>query len=488
VIDPGVANASKVIVTSRPALKAKYGTVAMRKVSAALRSLVAADKRRGITTKVVSIAPPPDAATVKARIDALCATSTPDYIMLLGASDVISQCVLDNPLWTGDPDDDPDLVVPSDLPYACTAPLSRSIAHFRGPTRVVGRLPDLVGASDPAHLIALLETARTWTARAMPRPLGVLAVSTLTWRNSTQTSIASLAGAAGEVFTTPTAGPGWTHAQIANPLMFVNCHGDQLDPRWYGEKFRNQATLPVAVESARLGPAGPTGIVVASECCYATMHWNPNVAGGQVSVAHMLLSLGAIGVFGPSTTSFGPSVGNANADVISRLFLETVVGGGSVGRAALTARQRFVADATTLDPTDAKTLAQFDLWGDPSAQPIAAVIALPRATRGHAAAPPDRPPPGLAQRRAALEAIGRALETAVGATGDAPRARAGITRRRFSDVTGVDASQATIRTFDVPGGNDRYHVAFVGGRRRELVVVRSEPGQPPEVRRLERKR
>lgn len=483
-----MALATKIIVTSRSALIAKYGAAGLNKVNTAIRALVAADKKRGIGTKVVSIDPPPDAATTKLRIDALCTPKPPDYLLLLGAADVIPQCVLDNPLWTGDPDDDADQVVPTDLPYACTAPLSRSCAAYRGPTRVVGRLPDLMGATAPDYVIGLLHGAAKWNARTAPRPLPVLAISTLTWRNSTQTSIAALSGAAGAVHTTPVDGPSWSHGQIDVPLMFVNCHGQQFDPRWYGEKFRNQSTLPTAVDAARLKNAGPTGIVVASECCYATMHWDPQSANGQPSVAGTLMGLGAAGVFGSSTISYGPAVGNGSADIICRLFLETVAAGGSLGRAALTARQRFVGNATTLDPTDAKTLAQFELWGDPSMQPIAGVEVAPHAARARAAAPMSGPSPGLSQRRAGLEAIGRALETGVGATNDAPRDRAGMTRNRFATLTGLDATTSRIRTFDVPDAGDAYHVAFVGrGRRRSLVVVRTEPGQPAEVRRLERK-
>jgi hypothetical protein len=42
-----------------------------------------------------------------------------------------------------DEEEDPD--VPSDLPYACEAAFSRRPQDFLGPTRVVGRLPDLTG-------------------------------------------------------------------------------------------------------------------------------------------------------------------------------------------------------------------------------------------------------------------------------------------------------------------------------------------------------
>src|SRR5713101_7104466 len=63
---------------------------------------------------------------------------TPQYIVLLGAVDVIPHQDLQNPAYNpGRPDDDPDQIVPSDLPYACAAPYSQNAADFIAPARVV---------------------------------------------------------------------------------------------------------------------------------------------------------------------------------------------------------------------------------------------------------------------------------------------------------------------------------------------------------------
>ena len=61
-------------------------------------------------------------------------------------------------IWTPayKPPDDDDNPAWGDLPYACDAPYSRDPARFVGPTRVVGRLPDLVGANElPISLVYL---------------------------------------------------------------------------------------------------------------------------------------------------------------------------------------------------------------------------------------------------------------------------------------------------------------------------------------------
>jgi hypothetical protein len=81
----------------------------------------------------------------------------PDYIMLLGATDIIPHCRFRIPI----PDDD-DTFVPSDVPYACEAPFSRNAGDFIAPGRVLGRLPDITGVNDPTYLIALIQNSINW--------------------------------------------------------------------------------------------------------------------------------------------------------------------------------------------------------------------------------------------------------------------------------------------------------------------------------------
>ena len=67
--------------------------------------------------------------------------------MILGAPDVVPHQDLANPAFA--PPDDPDQFAYGDVPYACDAPYSTRPEDFVGPTRVVGRLPDLTGGSRP---------------------------------------------------------------------------------------------------------------------------------------------------------------------------------------------------------------------------------------------------------------------------------------------------------------------------------------------------
>src|SRR5678815_1477666 len=131
--------ADKVIVSNVSALRAKYGTAGLAKLRAAIRRLIAADKKRSLTTVFIALddatamkklgAPVVTKATNqrqnKAAIDGVYAALTPDYIMILGSVDVVPHQDLVNLVFApASPLYDPDRVVPSDLPYACQAPWS----------------------------------------------------------------------------------------------------------------------------------------------------------------------------------------------------------------------------------------------------------------------------------------------------------------------------------------------------------------------------
>jgi hypothetical protein len=154
----------KVLVTHQEAARAKYGRAGWTKIRHAATALIKADRARGITTRLFAldstsdakkvhgqaVSAPTDVAAIKAAIDQISTFWQPAYIVLLGGPDLVAAVNLTNPLWTGNPADDPDQFIPSDLPYACDGPLTLSPADYRGPTRVVGRIPDLVGDTDLA--------------------------------------------------------------------------------------------------------------------------------------------------------------------------------------------------------------------------------------------------------------------------------------------------------------------------------------------------
>ncbi len=400
---------SKIIVTNVGALEAKYRSGTSR-VLRAVEELIAADAQRGILTRLVALDRARDLAPFGASpvrdardqqgakqavdaIDAFDEESRPHYYLILGGPDIVPMQELENTTGivshaagTGDSD----FNVPSDIPYACDAPYSRMAADFQYPSRVVGRLPDLLWAKRPDYLVEVLHLA----AAARPRPRAeyekCFALSAKCWQASTRKSVEKLFGDGTRVDLSPPRKDPWPPPALAPRVHFINCHGGNMDAAFAGEDLPdedgNRGDQPVALTARTLRGKVTPGTVVAAECCYgaqlfdsslgrtlANLQEVPDVAWptrGTPGIALEYLRQGACGFFGSTTVAYGPPEDNDHADVICRVFLEKVLEGCSLGRAALEARLAYVRSVKWASPVLWKTLAQFQLLGDPSVHPV----------------------------------------------------------------------------------------------------------------------
>ena len=484
----------KLVVTNRAALTAKYGTVGFKRIEAALSAARDADHARGLSSRRVLLDRPPkgiatvadrsDAGATKAAVDALVGALTPLYVMILGGPDVVAQPLLRNPT------NDDDASVPSDLPYACAAAPGTNPTAFVGPSRVVGRLPDALGADDPDALIHAITVAAGWKARPSAQLLPIFGISADPWKISTRLSVQHLPGAANTVHLSPPEGPVWPPRDFKARLHFVNCHGADTDPHWFGQRG---SSYPVAVDADLVASAVTPGTVVAAECCYGAQHYDPSLAGGHRGVALSYLAGGAYGVFASSTLAYGPASAMGSADLLTRYFLASVLEGASLGRAALEARLRFVQEQGELDPIDLKTLVQFDLLGDPSIHPMVPPpgTSHPKAAkavgRGGLAAPPAPGEPDRSRavsRRATLAALGAAVDRSVARTDPRPQRAAGISLARVAGAADVaTGGLGPVRTYVARprlrgAPTVRFHVASErAGRSRRTVIVRDAGGE-----------
>ncbi|MGH6610050.1 MAG: hypothetical protein ACRECQ_07325 [Burkholderiaceae bacterium] len=367
----------KLIVTNRTALRRKYGARGFTKIIAAVDALIAADRERGLITRLIALdsaavkqygTPVIDAASPqqnKRAIDALHRALSPHYLMILGSVDVVPHQDPKNPVSFDDQEDD--LVAWGDLPYACDAPYSRDITKFIGPTRVIGRLPDMTGAREPSHLLACLKTAATYTQRPMSQYLKYFALSAQVWKQSSALSLQNIVGDTKKLLLAPPISSGAASRKLAPRAHFINCHGALADPSFYGDDGRS---MPLALESRHLSGKIREGTVAAVECCYGAELYDSTALSISPPICQMYMAQQAYGYFGSTTIAYGPAEGNAAADLITQYFLLEVQAGLSLGMAALRAQQRYVQQASELDPIDLKTLAQFYLLGDPSVQPV----------------------------------------------------------------------------------------------------------------------
>lgn len=379
---PTDSKLDKVIVTNISALKAKYGADGVKKVKDAVNALIAADKKRGLVAQMIAI---DDAAAMKAvsgkpvskaddprqnkdAIDAVYKALAPDYMMILGAIDVIPHQNLINPMFSIP--NDIDRYAYGDLPYACESKYSQNPADFFGPTRVLGRLPDINGAKDPQYLINLLNLAAGYKSVDADKYRNYFGVSAEIWKGSTAMSLSNTFGNNAELKTVPPKKATWRTESLKSLSHFINCHGAPHNSAFYGQSEKNRDKFPVALEAAYLKAKVSEGTVIAAECCYGGQLFDPAKNGGQPGICNTYLANKAYGFFGSTTIAYGPSNGNDAADLLCQFFLQSMIKGASLGRAALEARQKFIHTASMSDPDNVKTIAQFNLYGDPSVTPV----------------------------------------------------------------------------------------------------------------------
>src|SRR5262249_37771686 len=225
----------KLIVTNVKALRAKYRGPGLRAVAQGIAALIEGDRGRGLVTRLLEIGnraqmralggkPVVDwsnARVNKDAVDAAYRALAPDYLVILGSIDVIPHQSLRNPLFRPNPEYDDDRYAASDLPYACDTPYSQRIEDFRGPTRVVGRLPDLTCASEPSLFLKLLRIAARYRIRAPEAYSRYFGLSAKIWRWSSDLTLRKLVGSADDLHLSPPDDERWRDTELAPLLHFI---------------------------------------------------------------------------------------------------------------------------------------------------------------------------------------------------------------------------------------------------------------------------
>lgn len=384
----------KLSVTVRGSLERKYAATALEQVDRAVADWIAADAARGIETLHVAV----DDATamgahgvsavtgrvtarkMKRAVDALCKRLAPDYLVLFGGDDVVPYFVVANPSY--DPSGDDDKEVPTDNPYASSRPFqSKTRPSYLVPDRVVGRIPDMLGHGDPVWFVDYL--AATGSA---PQPASVYgklyAICCDEWNGAGKACVEYLNHPASSLLISPPevdASPKAT-ALLPSPLHMVKCHGSPLDPQFYGQQG---SAYPVALTSTTLRTRLTPGTLAAAMCCYGAQVYSPSDPAATVPGAWPLASTylrgGASGFAGSTGIAWvGPSEMMC-ADWVVAGYLKGVLGGASIGRAFLEAKQDYLRwigqQGCAPGLADEKTLIEFVLLGDPSVQPVVAAAA-----------------------------------------------------------------------------------------------------------------
>jgi hypothetical protein len=233
-----------------------------------------------------------------------------------------------------------------------------------------------------------LETAVNWTSVDRSTITDYFSVTAQIWHASTQLSISNIFGNAQDLQDVPPNGINWPQNVVSRRMHFFNLHGSSQSSQFYGQPASGANQYPPALDAAYIDGKIKEGTVAAAEACYGGQLYDLSATQTQIGICNTYLANKAHGFFGSTTIAYGPATGNGQADLICQFFLERVLGGSSLGRAALEARQRFVQSASPPDPSDVKTIAQFNLYADPSITPFKSGVSL--AVTGKLALPADQ--------------------------------------------------------------------------------------------------
>jgi hypothetical protein len=348
----------------------KYTEHEFQLIEDAVTDLTASDRKRGIVTRLFylddkamrdfggrPVSGVADTRGNKDAVDRLHKRYNPDYILILGAPDVVPHVKVTN--LTHDEDG---RIIDSDLPYACDSPFHRDARRFLAPTRVVGRLPDIHGGRDPQYLIGLLETAARMVRRPRTDYGAWFALSAQSWTGSSAITAANLFSNLKGLTLCPPTGPNKHKTLHKTRIHFFNCHGNTGSPVFWGERGKAQ---PVGFRNSSIPSQLLPGTVIAAECCYGAELYAPG--RGRLNISGTYLQRKAAAYVGSTTIAYGPEEGQGDADLLTQYFIQFVLRGHSVGRAFLQARQKFLTvSAPRINAIELKTISQFLLLGDPS--------------------------------------------------------------------------------------------------------------------------
>lgn len=271
------------------------------------------------------------------------------YLLILGSSSVIPTMV-----WANEASDrSSDRDVASDLPYSTldtASPFGGQCYDFDDALRT-GRLPNINFARYFANLQEGCGKAESVASFAMSAEI---------WVEETRDSYRNISGQ--PVLTSPECRRDNAASIIpagTNVFLF-NLHGSAQTEFWYGQRGDS---YPEAMEPSSFdGVAKP--YFVAVEACYGAAYEGRNA---DKSVLLSALDGKCISFLGSSRIAFGiPTPPGSCADVICCEHLKGICSGMTAGDSLALARKTLMkggADAETI-----KTLAEFSLYGDPSAR------------------------------------------------------------------------------------------------------------------------
>lgn len=350
------------ILYTNLSLLAKKSNRSQEELSSILNDFVNAAAARGIGYELCDVSSAfSDVSTVKNHLEVIkkiVEKSHPKYLFIIGSSEVIPSMVWENEASDFETDSD----VSSDLPYSTLdvqSPFAGVEYDFDNCLKV-GRLPES-GISLERYFYNL-ENGCGKTGE-----LKSFALSAAVWKAETEDIYKKLSS--DSVQTSPECEKETVANVIPSDtnLFLFNLHGSNSTEFWYGQQ---ESSYPKAMDHNSLSNvSNPYFLMV--EACYGAYYSNRTP---ENSILLSALNGKCISFLGASRIAFGtPSPKGSCADIIAEEHLKNLKNGMSAGESLCAARKVLMEHDSA---ETVKTLAEFSLYGDPSARmngmPVAA--------------------------------------------------------------------------------------------------------------------
>lgn len=327
-----------------------------------INAYVAAAKKRGVSYYYLNLDDCAfykgngDIGSVVGALKKVIDIARPKYLMILGNEEVIDVARWKNLASDGDE------IVESDLCYSTldlNTPWDGQEYDFSQIMRV-GRIPSFEGEGLESFSRYFEDAAKYIGGMKDVVPYGL---SALVWEDESNDEYKEVTK--GKVDASPSVTKNDVDKRIPSRanLLFFNLHGSDNTEFWYGQEGHSypEAFAPSVLD----GLVNPYFIGV--EACYGAKY-----IGGlspTKSIVMMALRNKCMALLGSSKIAFGTSRPKGScADIVVGDYIKYLVKGYSAGDAHIEGLKRLAADRASMDDADVKTLAEFAIYGDPSAR------------------------------------------------------------------------------------------------------------------------
>lgn len=299
-----------------------------------------------------------DGNNVQATVNLLksiVAIARPKYLLILGNEEIVNVTYWEN--QCADSDDE----VTTDLPYVTldiNSPWEGQCYDFSQVLRV-GRIPSYNG-EQLSQFTAYFDNAHS-SINSINKIVSY-GLSASVWEPASSAQYNKISR--GKINTSPNVtldNVKGTLPQDANVLYF-NLHGSDQTKFWYGQEGASypETFSPETIKSLK----GPYFLGV--EACYGARYSDGLTPNESIVLTAM--QNGCLALLGSSKIAYGPCVPPATcADIVIGTFLKKICDGESAGDAYCEGLKALMSSETPDDST-IKTLAEFSLYGDPSAR------------------------------------------------------------------------------------------------------------------------